>query len=135
MSEISTTPISANGEERRGETAASELSTGRALNGQEDNFVSGQTALDRDRKSGQKRKKYTKRRRVRVGKEAGRRGDDYRRAATGGNAFLTRLRRIDKRLLPAINSPAECGTVEKTRVHFGSFMQRETRLLSAALRA
>ena len=56
-------------------------------------------------------------------------------AATGGNAFLTRLRRIDKRLLPAINSPAECGTVEKTRVHFGSFMQRETRLLSAALRA
>lgn len=52
-------------------------------------------------------------------------------AATGGNAFLTRLRRIDKRLLPAINSPAECGTVEKTRVHFGSFMQRETQLLSA----
>ena len=79
MSEISTTPISAHGEERRGETAASELSTGRALNGQEDNFVSGQTALDRDRKSGQKMKKYTKRRRVRVGKEAGRRGDDYRR--------------------------------------------------------
>ena len=52
-------------------------------------------------------------------------------AATGGNAFLTRLRRIDKRLLPAINSPAECGTVEKTRVHFGSFMHKETRLLSA----
>ena len=55
-------------------------------------------------------------------------------AATGGNAFLRRRRwrlrrRIDKRLLPAINSPVQCSTVEKTRVKFGSFMQKQREAL------
>ena len=56
MVEISTIPISTNeeerrGEERRGETAPSERVIYRAVNGQEDNFVSGQTVLYRERET------------------------------------------------------------------------------------
>ena len=38
-------------------------------------------------------------------------------------------RRIDKRLLPAINSPVQCSIAEKTRVKFGSFMQKQREAL------
>ena len=40
-------------------------------------------------------------------------------AATGGNAFLRRRRRrrrIDKRLLPAINSPVQCSGENQSKV-------------------